>query len=145
MRDFAVTVDIQAPADRVAGVTLDVEHWPDWTSTVISVRRLENGPFAGGSCARVRQPKLMPAVWRVTELDDRRGFTWVTNSPGLQITAGHYLEAQGSPACRVTLSLRFDGLLGFLAGCLYGKLTEQYLATEARGLKACCEGDRQVA
>jgi hypothetical protein len=100
MRDFAVTVDIQAPPDRVAGVMLDVEHWPDWTSTVTSGHRLDNGPFAGGSCARVRQPKLMPAVWRVTELDEGRGFTWVTNSPGLQITGGHYLQERLSPTVR---------------------------------------------
>jgi uncharacterized membrane protein len=139
MIDFAVHVNIQAPPDRVAGVMLDVERWPDWTPTVTSVQRLDNGPLVAGSRARVRQPKLMPAVWQVTELEQQRGFTWVTNSPGLRITAGHYLEAQVS-LCKVTLSLRFDGLLGTLAGRFYAKLTEQYLATEAKGLKAHCEG-----
>ena len=82
----------------------------------------------------------MPAVWRVTELDAQRGFTWVTKSPGLQITAKHYAEERGSSACSVTLSLRFDGLLGSLAGRFYRGLNERYLATEAKGLKGRCEG-----
>jgi uncharacterized membrane protein len=140
MKDFSVTVNIQAPPDRVAIVMLDVEHWPDWTSTVTSVHRLDEGPFVVGSRARVRQPKLMPAVWRVNELDQARGFTWVTNSPGLQMTAGHYWEAKGSPGCSVTLSLRFDGLLGSLAGRLYGKLTERVSCGRSQGPEGVLRG-----
>jgi hypothetical protein len=119
---------------------LNIEHWQNWTSTITSVHRLDSGPFAIESRARVRQPKLMPAEWRVTELDAQRGFTWVTTNPGFQITARHYAEEREPSGSSVTLSLRFDGPLGSLVGRFYRNLNERYLATEARGLKARCEG-----
>jgi hypothetical protein len=103
-----------------------------------SVRRMDHGPFAVGSRARVRQPKLLPAVWQVTELDEGRSFTWVTRSPGLQIEAGHLVEADGAGS-RVTLSVQFSGLLGPLVARLYRSLNELYLATEAKGLRERCE------
>lgn len=88
----------------------------------------------------MRQPKLMPAEWRVTQLDGQRGFTWVTTNPGFQIIARHYAEERGPSCSSATLSLRFNGLLGSLVGRFYRDLNERYLATEAKGLKARCEG-----
>jgi uncharacterized protein YndB with AHSA1/START domain len=137
--DFSIVVDIKASPDRVLPVLYDVERWPEWTSTMTSVRRMDAGPFAVGSRARVRQPKLLPAVWQVTELDERRSFTWVTRSPGVQIRAGHLVEVDGAGS-RVTLSLEFSGLLGPLVARLYRSLNERYLATEAEGLRKRCEG-----
>src|SRR5271166_4994448 len=139
MADFRITVAIQAPPERVLAVLCDVERWPEWTSTMTSVRRMDGGPFAVGSRARVRQPKLLPAVWQVTELDPKKSFTWVTRSPGVQIKAGHWVEADGAGS-KVTLSLQFSGLLGTLAARVYGDLSERYLATEAKGLSKRCEG-----
>src|ERR1700737_1302301 len=102
MTHFSILVDIQASPDRVWAVLCDVERWPEWTSTMTSVRRMDDAPFAVGSKARVRQPRLLPAVWQVTELDERRSFTWVTRSPGVRIEAGHLVERVGSGS-RVTL------------------------------------------
>src|SRR5581483_7443607 len=72
MLDFRITVDINAPPDRVWAVMRDIERWPEWTPTVRKIRRLDNGSLAVGSRARIWQPKLPPAKWRVTELDDAR-------------------------------------------------------------------------
>jgi len=139
MTDFSIVVDVKASPDRVLAVLCDVERWPEWTSTMTSVRRMDDGPFAVGSRARVRQPKLLAAVWQVTELDEKRSFTWVTRSPGVQLEARHWVEA-GRAGSRVTLSFRFSGLLGPVVARLYRGLSQRYLATEAEGLRKRCDG-----
>ena len=137
MTEFSVSVDIQAPADRVLAVILDVEHWQEWTPSIASIQRMDSGPFRIGSEARVVQPKLRPAVWRVTELDER-GFVWVTRGPGLFVAGNHHVASRRSDST-VTLSLQFSGVAGWLAARIYRKLNEQYLNMEANGLKARCE------
>ena len=87
-RLFEIAIDISAPPQRVWSVTTDIERWPEWTASVLSVRRLDSGKFRVGSRARIRQPKFLPAVWEVTELKEGRNFTWVTRSTGLR-AAGH--------------------------------------------------------
>src|SRR5690242_4686064 len=77
MTDFHIDVEIQAPPEIVWTVMRGVERWPEWTPTVTSVRLLDRGPIGVGSRAIIRQPKLPPAKWRVTELDGPgRSFTW---------------------------------------------------------------------
>lgn len=139
MTDFSTVVPIKASPDRVLAVLRDVERWPEWTATMTSAQRMDTGPFAVGSKARVHQPKLRPAIWQVTELDDR-GFTWVTRNPGVLLTAGHLVEAAGTGS-KVTLSLRFSGSLAPLAAQLYRNLIQQYLATEAEGLRKRSEAE----
>ncbi len=127
-------MEIQAPPERVWAVLCDVECWPEWTASMKSVRRLEAGPLAVGSRARVAQPKLLPAVWQVTEFDPNRSFTWASRSPGVCVAGGHILEAHGSGS-RVTLTLQFSGWLGPLMGRLMRGISERYVAMEAAGLK----------
>ena len=87
-----------------------------------------------GSTARVKQPKLPPATWRVTELVPGRSFTWVARAPGLTSTGSHELEEfEGVTSAR--LSLRQSGPLAPLMRLLIGRLTERYVELEARGLK----------
>jgi hypothetical protein len=139
MRDFTISVDIVAPPSAVWAVLREGERWPEWTSTVTSVTPLDDGPLAVGKRVRIVQPKLPPALYEVTELDEGRGFTWVTRSPGVTVTARHRIEPTASGS-KVTLSVRFDGLLGGIAGRMTRKLTEEYLSIEAAGLKARSEG-----
>ncbi len=137
--EFSVSVEVQAPPQRVWAVMHDIERWPEWTWTVRSVERLDAGPLAIGSRALIRQPKLIPARWEVTELDEGRSFTWITRSPGVRVTATHGVKASPSGS-RATLSLRFSGLLGPLAARLTGRLTKRYLSVEAEGLRERSEG-----
>lgn len=88
----SVTVEIQAAPDRVWRIMIDVERWPEWTETVPSVTRLDDGPLIAGSRARVEQPKLPPTEYVVTELSGGQSFTWVATSPGMRTTARHDLE-----------------------------------------------------
>ena len=138
MRTFTISTDIAAPAERVWQVMRDVDRWHEWTPSITGIRRLGGGPFAVGSRALVRQPKFPPALWRVTEIEPGRGFTWVSVAPGLRVVGRHQVEpiAGGS---RATLTLELQGVLGGLFGRMTGRRTEQYIAFEAEGLKARSE------
>ena len=139
MTYFSLSVEIQASSERVWEVLSNIECWPAWTPTVTSIQRVDRGPLAVGSQARIRQPKLPPAVWQITELDEGRSFTWVTRSPGVRVTVRHSVEASEGGS-RATLSLQFSGLLGPLVARLTRGLNERYLALEARGLRTRIEG-----
>jgi uncharacterized membrane protein len=135
MTDFSIEVEIHAPPACVWEVMRDVKRWPEWTPTVTSIRLLDPAPLTVGSRAIIRQPKLPPAKWRVTELDEpRRSFTWVSWGPGLRVNARHCVEAFGEGS-RATLSLRFSGVLAGLFGYVLRELNWRYLALEAEGLK----------
>jgi uncharacterized membrane protein len=138
MKTIKVTVDIDAPAQRVFETLCDVEKWPEWTPTMQSVQRLDGGPFAVGSQARVVQPKLRPAVWRVSAMEADANFTWVSKLPGLRMEAGHAVVTAGS-GCRVSLTFAMAGALSLIAGVMYGHLIAEYVNTEAQGLKKRCE------
>ena len=134
MRVFSTTIDIDAPPERVWAVMSDVERWPEWTPSVSSVRRADDGPFALGSRVRVKQPRLLPADWVVTSVTPGREFTWVTRSVSLEVTGAHAVEPIARGA-RATLSVRFEGLLAPLITSLTRGLIEKYIAMEAAGLK----------
>jgi uncharacterized protein YndB with AHSA1/START domain len=129
-----ITVDIRATPKRVWAVLSDIEGWPEWTPSVKSIERLDSGPLVVGSRARIRQPRLLPAEWRITSLDKGRSFTWVTRSFGVSVTAHHLVEATRSGS-RATLSIKFEGLLGPFVGWLTSRLNDRYLGLEAAGLK----------
>jgi len=139
MTEYAVSVDIQAPPDRVWAIMSDVRRWHEWTASITSIRRLDEGPLRVGSRAMVRQPKIPPALWRVTDLDEGRRFSWVTGSPIARATGHHSVEplADGS---RATLALEFSGILGALFARLLDDINRRYLTMEANGLKARSEG-----
>jgi carbon monoxide dehydrogenase subunit G len=133
-----VAVSIDAPPEKVFGVLCDVERWPAWTPTMLSVQRLDSGPFRIGSSARIHQPKLRPTVWKVTEFEDNRNFTWVTSGPGLRMKAGHALRPEGA-GTRVELSMEISGFMAPLVSRIYGGLIREYVTTESQNLKVRSE------
>jgi hypothetical protein len=135
---FSRSVDITAAPDAVLAVMSDVERWPEWTASVTSIKRLDSGPFAIGSRARIRQPKLPPALWTVSAIEPGRSFTWISKGPGILVTAHHSIEP-GAGGSRVTLSIRYEGLLAKLLAWMTKDINERYLTMEANGLKARCE------
>jgi len=134
MREFSISVDINAAPAVVWSVMSDVERWHEWTASITSVTRLDPGPLAIGARAHVRQPKLRPADFVVTELEPGTQFTWITKSPGVVATARHSVEPIDG-GTRARLSVRFDGLLAAAIAWAFGRLTDEYLALEAAGLK----------
>jgi uncharacterized protein YndB with AHSA1/START domain len=135
---FTHSIDIQAPPEIVWAIWSDIEHWSEWTASITNIQKLVPGPLAVGLRACVRQPKLPVAIWSVTELEENRGFTWVSTSPGAHVTGFHTIEpiAVGS---RAIMTLIFAGPLALLFGWLSSSLTQRYLQLEANGLKARSE------
>ena len=138
----SITVDIAAPPERVWEVLSDVEYWSEWTPTVTSVRRLDEGPLRPG------QPREDPAAAHPGDRvrrDGARAGPLVhlgRDGPGVLTTARHDVEPLPGGGTRVRLSVTQSGWLGSLMGRFYRGLTDRYLANEANGLKARCEQQR---
>jgi hypothetical protein len=138
MIKLSVVVEIKASPEAVLAELLDVEHWPEWTTTMTKIALLDPRPLAVGKKALVRQPKLRPAIWEVTELDESN-FTWVTRSAGLCVEAGH--EVKGIvDRSQVEFSLLYSGWLAPIAGWFYRNLSRRYLRIESEGLRRRLEG-----
>lgn len=138
MRHFSISIDIASPAERVWQVMSDTDRWHEWTPSITSIKRLDNGPFAVGSRLLIRQPKFPPAWWKVTSIEPGRGFTSISLGPGMRVIAHHRVEATEAGS-RATLSLELQGMLGGFFGRLTKGITERYLEFEANGLKARSE------
>jgi uncharacterized membrane protein len=134
-RFFETTRHIEAPTHAVWDVLFDVAHWPDWTPTIDSVERLDDGPFGVGSRAKVRQPKLPQAQWEVTEVVDGRSFTWEARGPGMKTIARHEVVPDGTGS-QVTLSIEQTGPMGAVAAFVWRSLTQRYIVLEAVSLDA---------
>jgi hypothetical protein len=132
--DFQIAFDVAAPPDVVWAVICDVERWHEWTPSVRSIRPLSKGPLRVGSRALVRQPRLPPAVWKVTTFEPGRSFTWVNGFPGLWLYASQSV-ALGAVGTRAVMSLRYEGVFGAMLARVLRDLTNRYLEMEAAGLK----------
>lgn len=133
------SVTISAPPELVWAIVVDVDDWPRRIPTVDSLERLDPGPLAVGSRVRLRQPRLPEAVWTVTGLDEGRSFTWVSTSPGVEVTASHLVEADPSGS-RLTLDLSLTGRIAPLGWLMTKRLSQRYVATEAASIKSAAEG-----
>src|SRR5690606_31766543 len=130
---------ISAPAELVWSVLSDVRRWPEWTASVRQVEPLDGRPLEVGSRVRVRQPKLPPAIWRVTAHTPGESFVWQAGVPGLTTTAGHRIDHHADGRTTATLSILQSGPLAGLMWRLTGSLTRRYVDLEAQGLKRRCE------
>lgn len=144
MSKLARTIHINAPAADVWAVLMDVERWPSWASQFEGIERIDAGPLAAGSRVRVRMKGMLASVWRVTEFDDGRSFTWASSpAPGTVMTGGHVLtaDAQGTNA---EFSLEASGPLGRLVSPLLRPTLFSRNTTRAtEGLKRHVEGPVQ--
>jgi hypothetical protein len=132
--DFSITIDIDAPPETVWAVMSDVERWHEWTPSVRGIRRFDTGPLRVGSRALVRQPRLPPAMWKVTAVDPGRSFSWTSGMPLMRVDAHHGVSPVEGRS-RATLSIHYKGVLGRLLGRALRRVNEEYLALEAQGLK----------
>ena len=112
MKNFSISIDINAAADRVWQVMSDVDRWHEWTASITSIKRLGDNPLAVGTRALVRQPRFPPAMWKVDFVEPGRSFTWVSVAPGLRVVGRHSVEATTSgreSVCRLARLKGSDG------------------------------------
>jgi uncharacterized membrane protein len=138
--EYQVTTAVEAPAQAVWDLFVDVERWPTMTKSIQEVRRTDSGPIRVGSEALVKQPRLPRVRWRVTELVPGKSFVWATTSPGVITSGGHFVEPDGNGAV-ITLTLSERGPLAWLMDGLFGRLTRRYLAMELEGFRRTAESE----
>lgn len=124
--------------DIVWRVLADVEHWCDWTSTVIKVEPLDNNRLKIGARYRVTQPKLLPAIYEVTKCVPNHRFTWAQKVPVGMMIADHRLKSQDG-GTEVELSFATKGWLANIIGTIFSRMIRAYVATEANSLKRYCD------
>ena len=132
------TIDISAPIDRVWDLTLDIEALPSVTSTMTSVERLDDGPLAVGSKARIKQPAQGEKIWTVTALEPRKHFAWTTRAMGTRMTGGHHLKESATGTTN-TLTIDIEGTFAPVVGLLLRIPIRNAIKTENRGFKTAAE------
>ena len=129
-----IAIDIAAAPAEVWTVIRDVTRWSTWTQSITSVELLDDGPFAVGTRAKVKQPGFPAVVWTVTELTEGSSFTWEAKTPGLRSTGTHAV-AVGPRGSIATLGIRQEGLLAWPMKVLFGRKSERFVRMEADGLR----------
>jgi hypothetical protein len=137
---FIYSIDVNASPERIWTVWTDVERWPEWTASMRRLEVLGGGPLGSGSRVRIEQPRLPPAVWRVTAFEPAREFTWVAGAPLLTTVASHQIEPRPAGGSIVTMTLEQKGPLWWPFGWLTKGLTRRYVEMERDGLKRRAEG-----
>lgn len=135
MPQYSTSLSINASRETVWKVLSDVSRWSEWTPTVISVEVFNTPELRSGNRYKVVQPKLQPAEWTVTVLNPPSNFTWESKTPGMHMVAEHILVSKGTSQTELTLTFAFNGWLGKLIGRIYGKMSADYIQTEAQSLK----------
>lgn len=135
-------VTIEAPAETVWDLTLDVSNWPSLTPTMQKVERLDPDPLAVGSRTRIKQPQQSRAVWTVTRIDEGREFVWQTRRLWMTMVGAHQLEDLGG-RCRNTVSVEITGPGSGLLGALISGVVSKAIGTENAGFKTAAEARRQ--
>lgn len=133
-----------AAPDTVWSVLADVEHWRDWTPTVVEIKPINETRLTVGARYRVVQAKLRPAVYQVTEYVPNQRFRWVQKIPGGTMIADHRLAPRNG-GTEVELSFRSEGLLANIVGSIFSKAIGEYVAIEAKSLKVHCDNLAEAA
>lgn len=132
------SIEIDAQIDAVWGLTVEVEKLPELTPTMSSVERLDDGPMAVGSQARIEQPGQRARVWTVTELDRPNCFEWTTRALGMDMAGVHELSTREGRTTN-TLAIELGGALAPILGPLVRAPIGRALATENEGFKEAAE------
>jgi hypothetical protein len=137
--DYEETIEARVDARQAWAALAAVTTYPQWTTSMAAVEPLDGPEVRVGHRFRIRQPGLPVVVWRVSEVDDGRSFSWQADSPGVHTVAYHRVVELPDGGSRITIGIRQRGALSRLVAALTAAKTRRYLALEAAGLKAAAE------
>ena len=132
------TIEINAAPEKVWSVLSDIERWPEWTPSMLSVKLVEDGPLAPGTQAIVHPKGTVESTWTVSEVTPNRSFTWDTKVRGARTVGGHEISPTAGGS-RVTLSIVVDGFAAKLLKPIIGRTITTNMDQEAEGLKRVSE------
>lgn len=135
---------IGTPATHAWPILIDVETWPRWASSFTMLKIVSEGGLRFGSVVAIKQPKLAESSWTVSEWINGRSFAWVSRRPGMVATANHILSGQGDH-CVFHQTMVLQGPVGLLTGWLGKRMINEYMQSEAQGLKREAEGTLGLA
>lgn len=141
-KPIAHEIRIAAPAERVWAATVVVTRWPEWASTVSSVRQVDGEGMRIGSRFLVKQPMQQAAIWEVTELNAGRSFSWRSVRRFLTWDASHEITETSRDGTSVTLGLCLSGKIAGVVTPLLRPVLSMALQKECADLKALCEGSQ---
>ncbi len=130
-------IAIAAPAETVWALTLDVERWPEISPTMTEITRLDDGPLAVGSQARVKQPAQRARVWTVTRLEPNH-YEWDATMGPIRLRGGHHVTPTDT-GCTNLLTLDVDGFGSGLFALLAKGTLAKALQQENEGFKDAAE------
>lgn len=139
MKTFTHAIEVAAPPERVWDLTIDVERWPALFPTVTSIVRVDPGPMAVGSSARIRQPAQPERLWTVVTCDAPRRFVWVTQGLGFTMRADHEIAPTPTGGAINRLTLDIDGPMAGLLAAVAGRKLREVLAIENEGFRVAAE------
>lgn len=129
---------INSTPEYIFSILKDVEHWNNWTDSIIHISFKEGKIFEIGSRVKILQPKLSPAIWTITEIHNNKSFSWEQKSYGTKIIANHFIEKCNEGTIAKS-QIIFQGFWAWLIYKLSFALTTRYLEMEIKGLKNKCE------
>ena len=133
-----VDVEIRAAVSVVWRLISDVEHWPDWTPTVVSLCKTGAGPLTLGAAYRIRQPGLPERIYKVTSLEEQCEMTWEANTTGLRMVASHHVWPTHTGSC-AQLVFSIAGILAPMVRMLYAQRIGGMVNLEADSLRRAAE------
>lgn len=137
------SIRIGAPPADVWAAIVDLEGWPAWAAQFKRLERLDAGPLAPGSRVRVTPNGLPGAVWRITDYQEGRSFTWASSLvPGVLVTGGHALTPDDN-ATDAEFWLEASGPLGTLLSPLLRRTVfSRNTKSATEGLKRYMESSK---
>ncbi len=137
MTTYERSVDIAAPASTVVRLLHDLKGWARWTSTILEATPLGSGVVQPGARVRARQPGLPVSVWTVDLVDDEH-FEWNNLRHGLRTVATHLISPTAT-GCRLTVTIRQDGLLVPVVSLGVGRVIRRHLVAMTEDIKKAAQ------